>query len=276
MPTQATRPNAQVWKVSTAGDAASTWWLGTVEAGPGRRRGRAGRRGSAYFEWACPDRARPDRRRHLAAVSPGVRADDRRRRRCAAALDMLGPDEFARAYGNRWVSTTARVIPLDAWRAADRPEPTPSPTLAGSPRFRRGRRPVRRGDRGRLARRGRPGAMSRSPTTGPASGGSPTGSPSWSTGGGRSSVGVRRRRPGAGRRRRPRPGPGSTSAGLESPREYAAACAGCSRRSWPTRRRSRYRPHPALDAAADDAARRALGDAWAWGRRQSVGVPRRR
>ena len=28
-----------------------------------------------------------------------------------AALDMLGPDEFARAYGNRWVSMVARVIP---------------------------------------------------------------------------------------------------------------------------------------------------------------------
>ena len=33
VPTQATRPNAQVWKVSTAGDATSTWWLGTVEQG---------------------------------------------------------------------------------------------------------------------------------------------------------------------------------------------------------------------------------------------------
>jgi hypothetical protein len=33
----------------------------------------------------------------------------------------------------------------------------------------------------------------------------------------------------------------------------------------------RYRPHEALDAAASSAARRALGDAWAWGRRQSSG-----
>src|SRR6516165_1618654 len=33
VPTQAARPNAQVWKLSTAGDANSVWWLGTVEAG---------------------------------------------------------------------------------------------------------------------------------------------------------------------------------------------------------------------------------------------------
>ena len=53
VPTQATRPNAQVWKVSTAGDASSVWWLGTVEAG--RAAVAAGRTaGVAYFEWACP------------------------------------------------------------------------------------------------------------------------------------------------------------------------------------------------------------------------------
>ena len=39
-----------------------------------------------------------------------------------AALDMFGPDEFARSFGNRWVSTTARVIPLGAWRACQDPE----------------------------------------------------------------------------------------------------------------------------------------------------------
>src|SRR5215831_12770468 len=54
VPTQATRPNAQVWKLSTAGDASSTWWLGTVEAG--RAAAAAGRTdGLAYFEWSAPD-----------------------------------------------------------------------------------------------------------------------------------------------------------------------------------------------------------------------------
>ena len=50
-------------------------------------------------------------------------------------------------------------------------------------------------------------------------------------------------------------------------RDYAAACAQlleglCDGRV-------RYRPHPMLDEAAASATRRALGDAWAWGRRQT-------
>ena len=44
---------------------------------------------------------------------------------------MLGPDEFARAYGNRWVSTTARVIPLGAWRALPDPEAAAAASLGG-------------------------------------------------------------------------------------------------------------------------------------------------
>jgi hypothetical protein len=35
-----------------------------------------------------------------------------------ALLEQLGPEEFARAYGNQWVATTARVIPAAAWVAA--------------------------------------------------------------------------------------------------------------------------------------------------------------
>jgi hypothetical protein len=116
VPTTATRPNAQVWKVSTAGDAASTWWLGTVEAG--RAAAAADRReGVAFFEWACPDHLDPTEPASWPLYHPaygqtiGAEA-------MAGALEMLGPDEFARAYGNRWVSTTSRVIPLGAWRAA--------------------------------------------------------------------------------------------------------------------------------------------------------------
>jgi len=54
-------------------------------------------------------------------------------------------------------------------------------------------------------------------------------------------------------------------------REYAAACAGLLEGLVAEPPAVRVRPHPALDAAANDAARRQLGDAWAWGRRQSAG-----
>src|SRR5215472_14437797 len=124
VPTQATKPNAQVWKVSTAGDAASVWWLGTVEAG--RAAAAAGRTsGLAYFEWACPDRLDPCDEASWPVFHPAfgltVGAEAMR-----SAFELLGPDEFARAYGNRWVSTVARVIPAQAWlAAADDRQPMP-------------------------------------------------------------------------------------------------------------------------------------------------------
>src|SRR5262252_702503 len=52
VPTQATKESAQVWKVSTAGDASSVWWLGTVEQGSAAVDA-GGTDGVAYFEWSC-------------------------------------------------------------------------------------------------------------------------------------------------------------------------------------------------------------------------------
>ena len=116
VPTQATRPNAQVWKLSTAGEASSLWWLGVVESG--RAAVLAERNtGVAFFDWSCPDDMDPTDPASWPLYHPaygrtiGAPAME-------AALAMLGPDDFARAYGNRWVSMVARVIPLKAWRAA--------------------------------------------------------------------------------------------------------------------------------------------------------------
>jgi hypothetical protein len=266
VPTQATRPNAQTWKVSTAGTAKSTWWLGTVEAG--RAAVNAGRSsGVAYFEWSCPDDLDPCDPVSWPLYHPaygrtiGPEA-------MQAALDQLGPDEFARAYGNRWVSTTARVIPLGAWRAAADPEAVlPDPgglSLAFDVA-------VDRSDAAIVA--------------------------GWRDEAGVAHVEVADQRPGVGwlpermreliNRWQPRSvgydaaGPaldvadvleraGAELVGLKA-REYAAACAGLLEGLVADPPLVRYRPHPALDAAANDAARRALGDAWAWGRRQSAG-----
>jgi hypothetical protein len=266
VPTQATRPNAQVVKVSTAGDATSTWWLGTVEQG--RAAARDGRTsGIAYFEWACPDHLDPTDPVSWPLYHPAfgltIGADAMQ-----AALDILGPDEFARAYGNRWVSTTARVIPLSAWRAAADPEAVlPDPgglSLAFDVA-------VDRSDAAVVA--------------------------GWRDEAGVAHVEVADCRPGVGwlpgrlgelvERWQPRSvgydaaGPAldvadaATRGGLElaglNARDYAAACASLLEGLVADPPLVRYRPHPSLDAAANDAARRQLGDAWAWGRRQSAG-----
>ena len=266
VPTQAARPNAQVWKVSTAGDASSVWWLGTVEQG--RRAVLAGRtEGVCYFEWSCPPDLDPTDPVSWSRYHPayGLTIGDEAMR---AALDMFGPDEFARAYGNRWVSTLARVIPLEAWRKAaeDPVELPPAGRVAIAFDV-----AVDRSDAAIVA--------------------------CWRTPDGVAHVEVADQRPGTGwladrlgelvDRWRPvcvaydAAGPaldiadvlsrgGLALEGLKA-REYAAACAGLLEALCAPEPLVRYRPHPALDSAAGWAVRRALGDAWAWGRRQSSG-----
>ena len=264
VPTQATRPNAQVFKCSTAGDITSTWWLGSVEAG--RAAVAAGRTaGVAYFEWSCPDDLDPCAPTSWPQYHPAYNrtiADTNMQ----AALDMLGPDEFARAYGNRWVSMVARVIPVPAWRAV-RDEKAPMPeaenvALAFDV------------------------ALDRSDASLVAA---------WRDETGTAHVEVADNRPGVGwlpeRLReladkwRPRAigydmaGPAidvadvCQRAGLEvegvKAREYAAACAGFLEAVISQPPTVRIRPHAALDVAAGAAARRSVADAWAWGRRQS-------
>jgi hypothetical protein len=266
VPTQATRPNAQVWKVSTAGDATSTWWLGTVEAG--RAAARADRRdGVAYFEWSCPDGLDPTDPVSWPLYHPAygrtVGPDS-----MSAALEILGADEFARAYGNCWVSTTARVIPLAAWRqAAEEPADLPEP--------------------GGLAL-GFDVAVDRSDAAVVAAWRDPAGIAHVEVVDYRAGVGwLSDRVPELVAKWRPRAvaydaaGPaldvadvltraGVTLEGLKA-RDYAAACLSLLDGLAADPPALRYRPHPALDAAANDATRRALGDAWAWGRRTSAG-----
>jgi hypothetical protein len=264
VPTQATRPNAQVWKVSTAGDATSTWWLGTVEAG--RASVRAGRRdGMAFFEWACPDGVDPCAETAWPTFHPAfgrtIGAPAMR-----AALELLGPEEFARAYGNRWVSSVARVIPAGAWRAAatgDQPLPSPGGVAFGFDVA------LDRSDAAIVA--------------------------CWTDPAGACHLEVSDWREGTGwlvpklgelvDHWHPRQiaydaaGPAldvaddAGRAGLTvtpvKARDYAAACAGLLEALTADPPTVRYRPHQALDDAAAAATMRALGDAWAWGRRSS-------
>ncbi len=54
-PTMITRPQPQLWVVSTAGTVASTWLRGKVDAGRGQPDGRR----TAYFEWSAARGRRP-------------------------------------------------------------------------------------------------------------------------------------------------------------------------------------------------------------------------
>jgi hypothetical protein len=263
VPTQATRPDAQVLKCSTAGDATSTWWLGSVEQG--RAAALADRReGVAYFEWSCADGLDPCAPASWPQFHPayGRTIGDPAMH---AALDLLGPEEFARAYGNRWTSNVARVIPLAAWRAAADPEMALPDVGSVAIAFDVA---VDRSDAAIVA--------------------------AWRDGAG-ALVEVADCRPGVAwvapriaelvDRWRPRAigydaaGPaldvadvlernGFGLVGLKA-REYAAACAGLLDALTVDPPAVRIRPNPNLDAAAQSAARRTLGDAWAWGRRQS-------
>jgi hypothetical protein len=264
VPTQATKPNAQVWKCSTAGDLASVWWLGTVESG--RAAAEAGRTsGIAYFDWSCPDELDPCDPESWPIYHPAY-GRTIGREAIAAALELLGPDDFARAYGNRWVATTARVIPAPAWRSVQDPE-APLPEVG-------------------KAALAFDVAVDRSDAAVVMA---------WRDEAGIGHVEVADVRPGVGwlsdrvaglvERWAPRAigydaaGPAMdvadvlTRAGYDlagtKAREYAAACSSFLDAVVADPPAVRIRPNPALDAAAASAARRTLGDAWAWGRRQS-------
>jgi hypothetical protein len=120
VPTQATRPGAQVWKVSTAGDEESLWLWEMVTKG--RAAVEAGRRtGVCYFEWSCPDDLDPCAAASWEHFHPafGITIGVAQMR---SALEELGPAGFARAYGNRWpegmgAAASPPKIPPGRWAA---------------------------------------------------------------------------------------------------------------------------------------------------------------
>ena len=147
--TQPTKPNAQVWKVSTAGDANSYWWLGTVEAG--RAAALADRReGIAFFEWACPRiSTRPPRPRGRSTIRPTGSLSAMRRwwRRSR----LLGPDgvragvrqSMGRHHGPRYpaegVAGDAPMSAKPSHLTASSVSPSMSPWTGPTPRsWRRG------------------------------------------------------------------------------------------------------------------------------------------
>jgi Phage Terminase len=117
-PTMVTRPQPQLWVVSTAGTYRSGYLRGKVEQG--RARVAAGRRGPvAYFEWAAREGADPADPRTWRSCMPAL-GRTVREATIAAEFERLDLADFCRAYLNWWPGTVPAdwlVISEAAWRA---------------------------------------------------------------------------------------------------------------------------------------------------------------
>jgi phage terminase large subunit-like protein len=114
-PALMTRPQPQLWVVSTAGTPSLSRYL-HAKVETGRQQAEASlTEGAAYFEWSSEDAADPGDPETWRACMPalGVTVSE-----AAVAADFraLEVSEFARAYLNRWVvALTDPVIPLEVW-----------------------------------------------------------------------------------------------------------------------------------------------------------------
>lgn len=117
-PAMATRPNAQFWMLSTAGNAKSVWWRSKVEGG--RVASQSGMGRLAYFEWSAgPDVDVFDQATwptFMPALGHTIDEDV-----VAADLAVMDASEWRRAYANQWPDESAEgwdVIEKDVWGAS--------------------------------------------------------------------------------------------------------------------------------------------------------------
>lgn len=115
-PAQQTLHRRQLWVVSTAGTARSTFLRGLVD------RGRAADRDVCLIEYAAPDDADPYDPETWRAYHPAlgwIRPDGTPQvteETLAKSARQLPRAEFERAYLNRWTVTSSQLIPDDVWR----------------------------------------------------------------------------------------------------------------------------------------------------------------
>lgn len=118
-PALVTRPNGQLWMLSTAGTDRSAWWRSKVEAG--RLAATSGlESGVAYFEWSAPERVDvgdPDLwGSFMPALGHTIDTDV-----VAADMAAMAPAEWRRAYANQWPDESDEgwtTIDRDAWSRA--------------------------------------------------------------------------------------------------------------------------------------------------------------
>lgn len=114
-PAMITRPQPQMWIVSTAGTPEDSPYL-WQKVETGRQLAEAGlTEGVAYFEWSADEESDPADPKTWYSCMPalGITATEQ-----AVASDFasMSLSEFCRAYLNRWMSALSDpVIPLDKW-----------------------------------------------------------------------------------------------------------------------------------------------------------------
>lgn len=271
VPTFATTPG-QLIVLSAAGTAASTWLMGLRDVG--RMFVEAGRRDTiCYAEWGIADDIDPADLGAVALAHPGYGYTLRPSGLIQAAATMKA-GEFARAYGSRWTGAAERAIPAVLWQSGAAP---PGVALPG------------------------PGAFAVGFDVG-LDGADAAVAIAWRTPAGTAYVELVDVREGSGWV----PGRVVDLAGERSPaatgfdrfgpavaagdaitrttdihtglpvleltstntEEFLTACAAFLAEL--VAGTLKYTPHPALDAAAEAATKRPVGDRWAWGRRQSA------
>jgi len=119
-PAMATRGNAQLWSLSTAGHERSLFWRSKVDQG--RLAAEMGlTEGMAYFEWSAADDCDVTDPAEWWGFHPalGFTVEEAT---IAADLASMPLPEWRRAYANQWLSDTDAagwaVISRAAWRAA--------------------------------------------------------------------------------------------------------------------------------------------------------------
>lgn len=115
LPAMATKPNAQLLVVSTAGTDESVYLRRKVEAG---RHAAESDRGSgiAYFEWSIPKEADVDDPevwwQYMPALGWTISEPV-----VAHARQTMSDSEFRRGFGNQWTATEhERIIPASVWQ----------------------------------------------------------------------------------------------------------------------------------------------------------------
>jgi hypothetical protein len=115
-PAMITREQPQLWIVSTAGTAASTYLKSKVDRGRDAVRDER-TSGLAYFEWSAPADADPSDPATWWACIPSL-GHTVVEEAIAAEQASMEPAEFERAYLNRWTSQVmASKIPQRSWEA---------------------------------------------------------------------------------------------------------------------------------------------------------------
>jgi len=254
----------QMWIVSAAGTHESQWLRGMIDTG--RMMVDAGRRDTlAFFSFGIGDDVDPADLAAVALAHPAYGFTLRPQALITAAT-MMKPGEFARAFGSRWTGKSDRAIPALLWTTgADAVTPIP----AG------------------------PGAWALGLDVG-LDGLDAALAIAWRDHAGIAHVELVDAREGTGwltdrqlqlvREHDPRalgidaygPAVAAAEAGRRAGLEYlstatdqwATACAGFLAEL--VNGTLKYRPHPALDQAAESAAKRPVGDRWVWGRRASA------